>query len=147
MNPTMLEIMPLAAKNYCCSQILVLLALRAQGVENWELVRAASGVCHGMGACGLTCGILTGGCLVLGLHVGRGREEELANDRADLLVTEYVEWFTERVTPAYGGITCQAILGEGRPDMSRCGGLLAEAWDRILTILAEAGVDPSEPRE
>ncbi len=147
MNPALLDIMPLAAKNYCCSQILVLLALRAQGVENWELVRAASGVCHGMGASGLTCGILTGGCLVLGLYVGRGREEEMADERADLLVTEYVEWFSERATSQYGGISCQSILGDGRPDASRCGGLMAEAWDKILTILAEAGLDPSLPRE
>ena len=109
--------MPLAAQNYCCSQILLLLALRAQGVENWPLVRAASGVCHGMGASGLTCGILTGGCLAIGLYVGRGREEELAHDRADLLVTEYVDWFRDRVIPDYGDITCQAVLGEGKPDM------------------------------
>jgi len=147
MNPALLEIMPLAAQNYCCSQILLLLALRAQGVENWPLVRAASGVCHGMGASGLTCGILTGGCLAIGLYVGRGREEELAHDRADLLVTEYVDWFRDRVIPDYGDITCQAVLGEGKPDMLRCGGLLAEGWQQILTILTEAGIDPAEPRE
>ena len=147
MNPAMLDIMPLAAKNYCCSQILMLMALRAQGIENWELVRAASGVCHGMGASGLTCGILTGGCLVIGLYVGRGREEELPNDRADLLVTEFVDWFRDRVIPDYGDITCQAVLGDGKPEVTRCGGLLAEAWDQILTILTEAGIDPSQPRE
>ncbi|WP_300162417.1 DVU_1555 family C-GCAxxG-C-C protein [Solidesulfovibrio sp.] len=147
MNPVMLEIMPLAAKNYCCSQILMLLALRAQGVENWELVRATSGVCHGMGASGLTCGILTGGCLVLGLYVGRGREEEMPHERADLFVTEFVDWFRDRVVPDFGDITCQAVMGDGKPDMTRCGGLLAEAWTQILTILTEAGIDPSLPRE
>ncbi len=146
MNPTMLEIMPLAAKNYCCSQILMLLALQAQGVENWELVRAASGVCHGMGASGQTCGYSPAAAFA-GLYVGRGREEELPNDRADLIVTEYVDWFTERVTPEYGGITCQAILGDGKPDVTRCGGLLADAWTQLLTILTEAGIDPSQPRD
>ena len=147
MNPTMLEIMPLAAQNYCCSQILVLMALRAQGLENRPLVRAAHGLCHGMGASGSTCGIMTGGCLALGLYVGRGDETELANERADLLVTDYVEWFTERVTPDFGGTTCQAILGDGKPDVTRCGGLLAEAWDKIVAILTESGIDPTEPKE
>lgn len=147
MNPAMLDIMPLSAKNYCCSQILVMLALQAQGVENWELVRAASGLCHGMGASGMTCGILTGGCLAIGLYVGRGREEELPNDRADLLVTEFVDWFRERATADYGDTTCQAILGDGKPDVNRCGGLLADAWEQILSILSEAGIDPSQPRE
>ena len=147
MNPLMLEIMPLAAKNYCCGQILVLLALRAQGVENWPLVRAASGICHGMGASGLTCGILTGGCLAIGLYTGRGREEEMANEQADLLVTEFVDWFKDRVIPDFGDITCQAVMGDDKPDMTRCGGILAEAWGQILTILTEAGIDPSEARE
>jgi hypothetical protein len=146
MNPALMDIMPLAAQNYCCSQILVLLALRAQGVENWPLVRAAAGICHGMES-GLTCGILTGGCLVLGLYAGRGREEELAHERQDLIITEFVDWFRERATDTYGDITCQAILSEGKPDASRCGGLMADAWGQILTILNEAGIDPSEPRE
>ena len=88
MNPTMLDIMPLAAKNYCCSQILMLLALRAQGIENWELVRATSGVCHGMGASGQTCGILTGGCLVIGLYVGRGREDRHRCDQQRQLCSD-----------------------------------------------------------
>ena len=34
MNPTLLEILPLAHKGYCCSQILVLLALAAQGRDD-----------------------------------------------------------------------------------------------------------------
>jgi hypothetical protein len=51
------------------------------------------------------------------------------------------------VIPDYGDITCQAVLGDGKPDVTRCGGLLAEAWDQILTILSEAGIDPSQPRE
>ena len=147
MNPTMLEIMPLAAQNYCCSQILVLLALRAMGEDNPQLVRAANGLCHGMGASGSTCGIMTGGCLALGLHVGRGSETEIPYDKADLLITEFVDWFTERVTPDFGGTTCQLIMGEGKPDVTRCGGLLAEAWDQIVTILTGAGLDPTQPRE
>jgi len=34
MSEYLLDILPLAAKGYCCSQILGLLALQAQGAEN-----------------------------------------------------------------------------------------------------------------
>ena len=142
-----LDIAPLVGRGYCCSQVMVMLALEAQGRENPELVRAMFGLCRGLASTGGTCGILTGGCLVLGLYAGRGREEELAHERQDLIITEFVDWFRERATNDYGDITCQAILSEGKPDASRCGGLMADAWDQILTILTEAGIDPSEPRE
>ena len=147
MNPTLLEILPLAHKGYCCSQILVLLALSAQGRENPELVRAAMGLCHGMGGSGGTCGILTGSCLALGLYIGKGRDEETPFEQGDALVSDFVDWFTERVKDDYGDITCAAILNDGKPDPTRCGGLMADAWNRILELLVSYGIDPAEGRE
>ena len=147
MNPTLLEILPLAHQGYCCSQILVLLALRAQGRENPELVRAAMGLCHGMGGCGGECGILTGGCLVIGLYTGRGRDDETPYEQADAVVSDFVDWFTERVSQTCSGTTCAAILGDGKPDPTRCGGLMADAWNFILELLVSYGIDPSEGRE
>lgn len=44
MNALMLELIPLIREGYCCSQLLVLLVLRQQGVENPGLVRAAGGL-------------------------------------------------------------------------------------------------------
>lgn len=149
MSQYMLDILPLAARGYCCSQMLGLLALQAQGVENPGLVRALGGLCHGMGQCGRTCGVLTGGACVLGYYLGKGADHETASDKADLAVSEFVDWFTER-TATYGGTACADILGEcydAKPDMSRCADLVGEAWGRILTILNEIGVDPSEARE
>jgi C_GCAxxG_C_C family probable redox protein len=147
MNPTLLEILPLAHKGYCCSQILVLLALSALGRENPDLVRAAMGLCHGLGGTGGTCGILTGGCLVLGLYTGKGRDEEQVFEQADALVSDFVDWFTERVKDDYGATTCAAILNDGKPDPSRCGGLMADSWNQILELLTAYGLDPSEGRE
>jgi hypothetical protein len=149
MNQRLLDILPLAAKGFCCSQILGLLALRAQGVENPGLVRALGGLCHGLGQCGLTCGLLTGGACVLSYFLGKGSDEELPADTADLAVSEFVDWFTER-TREYGGTACADILGQrpdGKPDMSRCAALIGESWDAILTILTGLGVDPTEVRE
>ncbi|WP_243360197.1 DVU_1555 family C-GCAxxG-C-C protein [Fundidesulfovibrio terrae] len=146
MSGYLLDILPLAAKGYCCSQMLGLLALQARGEENPGLVRALGGLCHGMGQCGRTCGVLSGGACVLSLYLGKGSDEESPSDKADLAVSEFVDWFTERTTP-YGGTACAEILGEcfeEKPDLSRCAELIGEAWAQILTILTGMGVDPSE---
>ena len=147
MNPTLLEILPLAHKGYCCSQILVLLALAAQGRENPELVRAAMGPCHGMGGTGGACGIMTGGCLALGLYTGKGRDEETPFEQGDALVSVFVDWFSQRAQDDYGATTCAAILSDGKPDPTRCGGLMADAWNKMLELLVAYGIDPSEGRE
>jgi len=147
MSDTLMDIMPLASRGYCCSQILVILALEAQGLEDPAAVRAASGLCNGLGKSGACCGILTGGCCALGLYLGKGADTETTADRADLLYSEFVEWFRSRVVPDYGDVTCDAILKGGPPNVSLCGNLLAEAWERILTLLAENEIDPSVPRE
>lgn len=149
MSEYLLDILPLAAKGYCCSQILGLLGLQAQGAENPGLIRGLGGLCHGMGQCGRTCGVLTGGACVLSLYLGKGADGETPSDKADLAVSEFVDWFTER-TAEYGGTACADILGEcfdQKPDLSRCAQLIGEAWGQILTILTGLGVDPSEARE
>lgn len=144
MSDYLSDILPLAAKGYCCSQILALLALSAQAGENPNLVRALGGLCHGLGQCGQVCGVLTGGCCVLGLYLGKGAEAESAFEHADVAVSQYVEWFTQS-TNVFGGVTCADILGDsGKPDAHRCGALLSEAWARILGILTDMGVDPTE---
>jgi Putative redox-active protein (C_GCAxxG_C_C). len=154
MDETLLEIVPLAGQGFCCSQILGLLALRAQGRENPELIRAMGGLCHGLGACKEsgcgTCGILTGGACVLGLYFGKGRAEEFPLERADLAQAEFVDWFIERTARQYGGSACADILGEaagGKPDMSRCGTLLGESWAKLVEILAEHDLDVTLGRE
>ena len=153
MDETLMDIAPLAAQGFCCSQIIVQLALRAQGRENRELVRAVSGLCRGLGACRETgcgaCGILTGGACALALYTGRGAPDEEPRERAELIQSEFVDWFITRTRAQYGGSSCQDILGDdsGQPDMTRCGGLLAEAWGKVVEILAENGLDVTEGRD
>jgi len=149
MSQYLLDILPIAARGYCCSQILAQLALGAQGRENPDLVRALGGLCHGMGQCGMTCGVLTGGACVLNLYLGKGADCEAASERADLAVSEFVDWFTQR-TECFGGTACADILGEcadGKPDMSRCAEIIGDAWGQILAILVGQGVDPTQARE
>lgn len=147
MDQALLDILPLASRGYCCSQILGLLALSAQGREDANLVRALGGLCHGVAESGGTCGILTGGACVLSLYVGRGADSEIPHERAALVLSTFADWFVERTTGEFGGSTCSAILGEGKPDVSRCGGLLAEAWAMLVSILADNGLDIAVGRD
>lgn len=143
-----LKMMELAGKGYCCSQILVLLALEEMDRENPDLARAAAGLCNGLGDCSGPCGVYTGASLVLGLYAGKGTDFEEADDKLPLMLEELRDWFVEATTQ-YGGTSCGAILdGEcGQPDQTRCGGLLSAAFARVREILADNGFDPSEGRE
>ena len=147
-DETGLRMMALAGTGYCCSQIMVVLALEGMGRENPDLVRAAAGLCHGVGGCEGPCGILVGGSAVLGLHAGKGTDDEEPDERLPLLLAEFADWFRERATAQYGGISCGAILGDecGKPDPSRCGPLLSEAYGQILDLLTAQDIDPTQGR-
>lgn len=47
MNDYDLDIIRLAHEGYCCSQIVILMALELQGISNPGLIRAMNGLCHG----------------------------------------------------------------------------------------------------
>jgi hypothetical protein len=146
-DETGLQVMELAGKGYCCSQILVLLALDEMGRENPDLVRAATGLCKGLGDCSGPCGVYTGAALLLGLHGGKGTDMEEGDDKLSLMLEALHVWFFA-ITEQYGGTTCGDILdGEcGQPDQSRCGGLMAGAFAQVREILADNGFDPSRGR-
>ncbi|MGE4552925.1 MAG: DVU_1555 family C-GCAxxG-C-C protein [Desulfovibrionaceae bacterium] len=144
-----LRLLQLTGAGYCCTQIMLLLALEELDRTNPDLVRAAAGLCQGMGDCGGPCGILTGGALALGLHAGKGQDAETADDRLPLLLSEFTEWFTDTAAGKYGGVRCVDILGGecGAPHPDRCGSLLALAREQVRRILVDNGLDPAEGRE
>ena len=141
--------MQLNGAGYCCAQIIIILCLDNLQQENHGLVRAAQGLCMGMGDCAGTCGILSGGLCALGLYAGKGTDTEAAEDNYPLLVDTFREWFKERTTAEFGGIKCKDILdGEcGAPRADRCGVLLGEAYAQLINILLDNGYDPAEGRD
>lgn len=148
MNDTSLKLMQLGAQGFCCSQMMVLMALQDQGEENTALVRAMSGLCHGVGESGGICGAVTGGACVLGLYAGKGNETEEEHDHYKLMVSELMDWFTELATADYGGPTCNDITNDsGVPDMGICGLLVEKTREKVLEILTENGIDPTLPKE
>jgi hypothetical protein len=143
-----LRVMELAGKGYCCSQMMVILALDEMDREDPDLVRAAGGLCDGLGDCSGPCGVLTGATLVLGLYAGKGMDMEEPEDCLPVMIESLRDWFTER-TLEYGGTSCGAILDGacGQPHPTRCGGLIGEANAKVREILVDNGLDPAEGRE
>ena len=148
MDDAGLRMMELAGKGYCCSQMMVVLALEEMGRENPDLVRGASGLCNGLGDCSGPCGVLTGAMLVLGLYGGKGLDMEEPEDALPLMFEEMREWFGE-ATSQYGGTACGDILGGecGQPHNTRCGGLVSEGSAQVREILVRHGLDPSQGRD
>ena len=74
------DIYKLASQGYCCTQILMILVLQAEGRENYDLIRAANGMCVGM-QCQGTCGAISGIIMAFGLYAGRGRPEDERSEK------------------------------------------------------------------
>ena len=131
--------MELGMQGYNCSQILLLLALEAQKKENPDLIRAMNGLLAGLG-CGKTCGVLTGGCCLLGLYAGKGSAEKDADENLSLMLTTFVEWFEAEYGTKYGGINCDDVMaGDMRNRLARCPSMVLESMARLKEILAENG--------
>ena len=156
MNPIMMELLPLVHQGYCCSQLLLLLMLQAQDRQNPGVVRAAQGLCHGIGQSDGPCGLLTGGACALALAAGKGADDEIAHPMLSPMLNEYATWFYER-TEAYGGQRCgQIAAGLGaisgsvgnaageQPNPVACGDLLAESWGKIMELVQSYDLDLTE---
>lgn len=141
MNDDSFRVMDMALKGYQCSQILVALALEAQGKQNQDLLRAMSGLLGGMHS-GKTCGALTGGCCMLGLYAGWGTPDAAQDERLSAMLNEFVEWFESEYTQRYGGVQCAEIVHDDmRNKLARCPGIVAESLARLKEILAEHHYD------
>ncbi len=142
MNEYDLDILKLAGQGYCCSQIIIQMALDVQGVQNPGLIRAMSGLCEGITGSRGTCGALAGAAALLGYYAGKGSVDETENERLPLMLSELSQWFEGHCSGSFGGIRCMDIVGEGEPDSAVCGGLISACYGRALTLLVENGFDP-----
>jgi hypothetical protein len=143
MNEYDLDILRLHTQGFCCAQIVLQMALEMQGVENPGLIRAMSGLCVGFSSPQGACGALTGAACLVAYHAGKGTAQEQAHDRLPLMLAELAEWYEEYAAQRFGGISCSAIVPDGKPDASICGGLVSECFGKAMTILVENGFDPS----
>ncbi|HIT30427.1 MAG TPA: C_GCAxxG_C_C family protein [Candidatus Scatomorpha stercoravium] len=129
------RIMELSREGLYCAQIMVQLALDAEGKENPELIEAVRGLCGGFAWSGGPCGALSGGACLLSL-LGRGLD---ISEREEL-VAEFHRWFAGR-TAQFGGEDCNDITGGDRGNMfSVCPGVIIDSYEKCVELLAERGL-------
>jgi len=125
------DIARLAMQGYCCSQIMVLLALEAMEDENPQLVDAMRGLCGGLHS-GMTCGVLTGAACLLSMVN--------PNAAKDHLVARLVEWFHMSFSECYGGINCAQIIDNNpKNNFERCPRIMELTFDKCRELLSETG--------
>lgn len=137
------RVMELHAEGFCCSQIMFLLALDMQNRENPDLVRAVSGLCHGIGFSRDVCGVLSGGACLLSLFTGKGTHKETGHILHADLQTDFVLWFRQHIDSPDNGIRCAEILSAH--DRRYCAKLVDDAFIKIMDLLMENSIDPLPP--
>ena len=142
MDDMILQLIRLKARGFCCAQIILILALEAQGKTNADLVRSVGGLCFGINGAGEVCGALSGGACLIALYAGKGGDEEAADDRYMTMVGELTGWFRGTADDEYGGTRCNEIL-ERFPDRSICGRIVADTYGKCMDILVSHGFDPA----
>jgi hypothetical protein len=145
MDETQIRMLQLGKRGYICSQIILLMGLEVRGETNPGLVRAMAGLAYGCGSGQGTCGVLTGGCCLLGLYAGKGSDEENPSERLTLMLQELTDWFVERAGCEDSRISCEAITGEAGPAATRqrCGTLVADTYGKVMEILIASEIDPT----
>ena len=151
MDQTQMMLLELGSKNYSCAQILLIGGLRLTGNDNPDLVRAMGGLAEGMGF-GSTCGAFTGGACLIGLYTGKGHDDEFPLENSALIMEEYTSWFRETFCKANPATSCDGFLGlddANAPRLmqpARCGAMIGQVWERVISLLAENGIDPTTGR-
>lgn len=133
----------LAQKGYYCSQILLALGLENCGRTNPDLIRTMAGLAHGAGFGSGTCGALTGGMCLLALYAGHGTDEEEEHIAFMGMRMQLAEWFNEFYGEQYGGVDCEAIVGDDPDPQLRCGQIVGAVYLKVKELLAENGIELS----
>jgi C_GCAxxG_C_C family probable redox protein len=137
------EIQSLAYDGFRCSQIMMALALKRQGKEDPNLIRAMGGLIVGVGYSGKICGALTGGTCLVSLYAGRGLSSEKEHPKLWPMTEEFIEWFESEVGENKGIIDCDRILeraGASAPGPEICGPIVLKAYMKASFILEANGL-------
>ena len=146
MDQTMLRMMELDYNGYYCSQILLILALEAQGKSDPDLVRAMGGLAHGSGFTDGFCGTLSGAACLLSLYAGKGKDQEYEDENLKFMLRDLYDWFEFTFGRRYGDVTCEAIVGDRTEIRQRCAEVVAETYGKVLELLSSGGYDVSVGR-
>ena len=132
-------------EGFSCSQSVFSSFAETEGMDLATTLRMASSFGAGMAQMGDTCGVITGGMMVLGLKFGRTVADDTdAKEKNYRLVHEFVERFKK----LHEYSMCRDLLGfdPGSPEASRrfkdepelekrCGGFVREASEILEEII------------
>lgn len=143
MDDTLIKMLKYSSKGFSCSQIIILLGLELRDESNPSLVRSMAGLSYGCGTGESACGVLSGACCLIALYTGKGSTEEDNSEKLPITLQELNEWFESTTGQKYGGITCNAIVGEAGPEASRgiCGEILKETFAFTIDLLGRYDID------
>lgn len=126
------EIRKMVHEKKCCSSIIVQMGLSLKGERNDQMVREVSALCKGL-QCGLLCGTLTGGVMML--HLFSSSQTE-----ATEMIKELVEWFESIYGEKYGGINCIDITNLDQQKIADiCPSLIEKTYSQAKNILVDYG--------
>lgn len=142
-NEIAFKVFKLSALGYCCTQIMLKMALDEEGSNNEDIIRSANGLCNGIGGRQSTCGILIGGIMIIGLYAGKGRDDEYYKENYGDMVHEFTRWFEEE----FESMDCIDIIGVNKFDdgetsyMLKCGHIIIKSYEKVIEILIENGYE------
>lgn len=139
MDDMAFKLFKLVNAGYCCTQVMVEMALDAEEKENEDLLRALNGLCMGVGSTQKICGVLTGGIAIIGLYAGKGNDTEYPKEEYSSMVDEYTEWFESE----FGSTDCSDIIGvcslkdytTNQEYRLKCGNVLEKSYEKVQEIL------------
>lgn len=142
-NEIAFKVFKLSALGYCCTQIMLKMALDEEGSNNEDIIRSANGLCNGIGGRQSTCGILIGGIMIIGLYAGKGRDDKYYKENYGDMVHEFTRWFEEE----FESMDCIDIIGVNKFDdgetsyMLKCGHIIIKSYEKVIEILIENGYE------
>ena len=132
-----MRMLELSGQGFHCAQILMILALEAEGKENADLIRAVGGLNKGLADISGPCGALTGGCCFISYFAGKGEKDELEDPALGGMISEFTGWFKE----TFGGQICTGILdGDIKNMLGRCPDIVKESYSKVMEILLDNDV-------
>ena len=139
MDNTAFNMFKLVNAGYCCTQVLVKMALDEEEKLNEDLLKAVNGLCMGIGSTQKICGVLTGGIVILGLYAGKGKDTEYPKPEYSEMVDQYTEWFESE----FGSTECSDIIGvctvtdylNNQDYKLKCGDIMVKSYQKIQEIL------------
>lgn len=140
-----LHIAQLGQQGFCCSQIIMKLALDTEGVENPGLIRSMAGICQGLISGKGTCGAFSGAACLLAYYAAKGDVYEEADERLELMNSQLYQWFEQYCAEQGKTTDCDSLLDGGPPQQQMCGQLIVDCYEQVVNILIKNGFTYGSP--